>query len=208
MTKKIYITRHGQTDFNKIGVVQGSGIDADLNELGRRQAGAFYDRFKNFHFDKLYISQLKRTAQSMSQFIEAGLPYEQLEGLNEISWGSREGKTINEEGNTYYANMINEWKSGNTAFAIDGGESPDMVAKRMRKALETIMEREDEKDVLICMHGRALRIMLTMLLNYPLSAMDMFEHHNLCLYELEHTGSMFKLNRYNDISHLTALNAR
>ncbi|EJF08716.1 histidine phosphatase family protein, partial [Pontibacter sp. BAB1700] len=34
--KKIYLIRHGQTDFNLQGIVQGSGVDASLNELGRR----------------------------------------------------------------------------------------------------------------------------------------------------------------------------
>ncbi|MCY7358013.1 MAG: histidine phosphatase family protein, partial [Rudanella sp.] len=32
--KRIYIIRHGETDYNRRGVVQGSGVDADLNEMG------------------------------------------------------------------------------------------------------------------------------------------------------------------------------
>ena len=55
MTKKIYITRHGQTDFNKKGIVQGSGVDSDLNETGRLQAEAFFKKFKDHPFDKLYV---------------------------------------------------------------------------------------------------------------------------------------------------------
>jgi broad specificity phosphatase PhoE len=49
------------------------------------------------------------------------------------------------------------------------------------------------------MHGRAIRILLCQLLNYPLKSMDMFEHENLCLYLLEQTGSHFtvrKVQRY------------
>jgi probable phosphoglycerate mutase len=42
-------------------------------------------------------------------------------------------------------------------------------------------------------------------LNYPLKSMDMFEHENLCLYVLNYTGSMFQVERYNDVSHLTLL---
>ncbi len=52
------------------------------------------------------------------------------------------------------------------------------------------------------MHGRALRILLCQLLNYPLKGMDLFEHTNLGLYLLEFTGSMFSVNKYNDVSHL------
>ena len=39
MEKWIYIIRHGETDYNKAGMVQGSGIDSDLNDLGRKLLG-------------------------------------------------------------------------------------------------------------------------------------------------------------------------
>ena len=107
MIKKIFITRHGQTEYNKRGIVQGSGVDSDLNETGRAQARAFYEAFKVYPFDKLYVSALKRTQQSMKGFIDSGLPFEVLPELNEISWGVREGVPVDEEGSRYYQNMIN-----------------------------------------------------------------------------------------------------
>lgn len=42
LVKDIYLIRHGETEYNRKGVVQGSGIDADLNELGQKQAAAFF----------------------------------------------------------------------------------------------------------------------------------------------------------------------
>ena len=205
MTKKIYITRHGQTEYNKMGVVQGSGIDADLNAKGKAQAEAFYQSYKDHPFDKLYISALKRTAQSMDGFIKSGMPYAVIPELNEISWGIREGVPIDEEGEAYYQNMIKNWQAGKTDTGIEGGESPDEVAVRLRAGMEKIMSQAQEQEVLICMHGRSMRVLLAVLLNYPLKAMDLFEHRNLCLYELEYTGTMFKINRYNDVSHLEGL---
>jgi probable phosphoglycerate mutase len=44
--KLIYIIRHGETDFNKLGIVQGSGIDSDLNPRGVQQAANFYAFYK------------------------------------------------------------------------------------------------------------------------------------------------------------------
>ena len=205
MIKKIFITRHGQTEYNKRGIVQGSGVDSDLNETGRAQASAFYEAFKVYPFDKLYVSALKRTQQSMKGFIDAGLPFEVLPELNEISWGVREGVPVDEEGSRYYQNMIKGWQNGETEMAIEGGESPIQVANRLRIGLEKIMSAKDEEQILICMHGRSLRILLTVLLNYPLRCMDLFEHNNLGLYELTFTGSMFKLVKYNDTSHLSDL---
>jgi broad specificity phosphatase PhoE len=79
------------------------------------------------------------------------------------------------------------------------------VVARMKPAVEHIMRKQDEQTILICMHGRAMRILLCHLLNYPLRSMDMFEHSNLCLYILYYTGSMFRVETYNDTRHLLSL---
>ena len=196
--KKIYIIRHGQTDFNLRGIVQGSGVDSSLNDTGRAQADAFFETYKQVSFDKIYTSRLIRTRESVQRFINKGIPYEMLEGLNEISWGSREGQEISPEEDAYYHWMIEEWQKGNTFQRIDGGESPDDVVKRQQVALQHIMKNESERTVLICMHGRAMRILLCQLLNYPLRSMDTFEHQNLCLYQLDYTGSMFAVKKHNN----------
>lgn len=205
MIKKIYLTRHGQTEYNRKGVVQGSGIDADLNDTGRAQAEAFYQAFKDHPFDKLYVSGLKRTHQSMQKFIESGLTHEVLPDLNEISWGVHEGVPVDDEGQKYYLNMISRWQQGEVDIAIEGGESPIQVAERMQNALDYILSQPDESEVLICMHGRAMRVMLAVMLNYPLKSMDNFEHTNLCLYQLAYTGTSFQLEKYNDTTHLQGL---
>lgn len=204
-TKKIYIVRHGQTDFNLRGIVQGSGVDSELNEYGRIQAKLFFETYKDVAFDKIYTSTLKRTQQTVAHFIERGIPFERLEGLNEISWGKKEGQAITPEEDEYYHFMLNQWQLGDTSHRIEGGESPDEVIKRMVPAVNYIMDKEGERTILVCMHGRAMRILLCHLLNYPLKSMDMFEHENLCLYILNFTGSMFNIELYNDTYHLKSL---
>jgi broad specificity phosphatase PhoE len=204
-TKKIYLIRHGQTDFNLRGIVQGSGVDSSLNALGMAQAKAFYQAFKHVPFDKVYTSNLKRTKESVAGFIESGIPTENLSGLNEISWGNKEGQPITPEEDAYYHWMLNQWQLGNTSERIEGGESPEDVAKRQEQALAHIMSHQAEHNVLVCMHGRAIRILLCRLLNYPLKSMDMFEHENLCLYLVEQTGTHFTVRKYNDTAHLKNL---
>ena len=203
-SKKIYIIRHGQTDFNLQGIVQGSGVDSSLNEMGRAQAHAFFEKYKSVPFDKIYTSALRRTSETVSEFIGLGIPYESLSGLNEISWGSNEGQKITPEEDAYYHWMMEQWENGNTSLRIQGGESPEEVAARQRPAIEKIIHSPQET-ILICMHGRAIRILLCQLLHYPLKSMDLFEHANLCLYLLEQTGSMFRVKRYNDTSHLEGI---
>jgi len=202
-SKKIYIIRHGQTDFNLQGIVQGSGVDSSLNETGRAQAQAFFEMYGEVSFDKVYTSSLKRTAQTVARFIEKGISHEELSGLNEISWGTNEGQKITPEEDAYYHWMLQQWQSGNTALRIQGGESPDEVASRQQPVINKILANNVDKTVLICMHGRALRILMCQLLKYPLKSMDMFEHSNLCLYLLELTGSHFSVMKYNDTAHLS-----
>src|ERR1044072_8256544 len=102
MNKELYIIRHGETDYNKLGIVQGRGVNSDLNELGRQQGEAFYQYYKHVTFDRVYTSALKRTHQTVNRFIEEGIPWEQLPGLDELSFGIWEGKASKEDfGNAF-----------------------------------------------------------------------------------------------------------
>jgi len=206
--KKIYIIRHGQTDFNLKGIVQGSGVDSSLNDTGRAQGAAFFDSYQSTPFDKVYTSKLKRTVESVQGFIDKKIPHESVAGLNEISWGTKEGQRITPQEDAYYHWMLQQWQLGNTSQRIEGGESPEDVVLRQRQAIDYIMSHESEQNILICMHGRAMRILLCELLNYPLKSMDMFEHQNLCLYQLDYTGSMFAIKKHNDTTHLRKLDAK
>jgi len=105
----------------------------------------------------------------------------------------------------YYREVTRRWQKGETDLAIAGGESPLDVFNRQKVGLQKIQSNTEEKRILICMHGRAIRIFLCLLLNYDLSQMDSFEHRNLGLYELTFTGSMYSIDRYNDGSHLDQL---
>lgn len=199
--KKIVLLRHGQTDFNLKGIVQGSGVDSSLNENGVRQGKAFYQTYQEYGFDKLYTSALKRTHQTVQGFIDAKLDWTVLPDLNEISWGKHEGQPITPEEDKYYQWMLRQWQLGDTSHKIDGGESPDEVAVRLARGLDVIKNSPHEK-ILVCMHGRAIRVMLCVMLNYPLKSMDLFEHKNACVYELQFTGTMFHVLKHNDVSHL------
>jgi broad specificity phosphatase PhoE len=203
-SKKIYIIRHGQTDFNLTGIVQGSGVDTSLNDQGRSQANAFFEMYKHVKFDKVYTSALKRTKETVQPFLSLGIKNEAFAGLNEISWGANEGRRITPEEDRYYHWMLEQWQHGNTSQRIDGGESPEDVALRQKPVLKYILSQQQEETILICMHGRAIRILLCNLLNYPLKSMDMFEHQNLCLYLLNCSGTMMTIEKHNDVQHLLA----
>ena len=202
--QKIYLVRHGQTDYNLQGIVQGSGIDASLNERGRRQAQAFYNAYNAVPFQRIYTSKLKRSQESVVSFVKKGIPHEEFAALNEISWGNREGQRITPEEDAYYHEMLKAWQDGKTNLPIEGGESPDEVAARQLPFIELIKSKPEET-ILICMHGRAMRILLCQLLHYPLRSMDMFEHENLGLYLINYTGNLFTVDLYNNTDHLKSM---
>ncbi len=199
------MVRHGQTDFNLKGVVQGSGIDAPINSTGQAQAAAFFEAYHSVPFDQIYHTALIRTKQSIQAFIDLGIPTRALSELNEISWGDYEGTPMTPEEGEYYRHMLHQWQQGNLDYAIAGGESPNTVAIRMRRGIEIIVNGPGET-ILVCMHGRAMRIFLSLLLNYDLRYMDQFEHDNLCLYLLEGLPDQtFMIKKFNDQDHLKDL---
>jgi probable phosphoglycerate mutase len=202
--KTIFLIRHGETDFNRRGIVQGSGVDSELNELGHAQADAFYEAYQHIPFDKVYTSALQRTTQSVSKFIAKNIPHEAHASLNEISWGIREGIVPERGDGDYYKFLTESWQNGQTDMTADGGESPEDVQKRQAPIIDLILSRPDEKLILVAMHGRAIRILLTTLLNRPLVEMDTFPHTNLGLYELEYNYDthQFTAIRTNDVAHL------
>lgn len=201
--KEIYLIRHGETDYNLAGRVQGSGIDAPLNATGIAQANAFFASYMHNHFDRIYVSELMRARQSVDAFIKKGIPVEVHSGLNEINWGRYEGQQISRTAAEYFDTLFARWRHGETDIAIDGGESPIDVAIRQEQVIDLIFSRPEEKNILVCMHGRAMRILLCQLMDLPLKLMETFQHQNLSLYHLrfDADGSV-KCERENCLAHL------
>lgn len=206
MTKKtIYIIRHGETDLNKAGIVQGRGMDTNLNKTGKMQGEAFYRAYKDVPFDKIYTSTLKRTHQTVQKFIESGIPWQQLAGLDEMAWGDYEGKAVSEETRGLFKKIMQSWKKGDLDARFANGESPNEVQFRQREALESIMSHPDESTILICMHGRAMRLLLCLLSNLPLTEMDGYPHRNTTLYKVNFDGEKFHIIDFNNTDHLKYL---
>ncbi|GAA4437513.1 histidine phosphatase family protein [Ravibacter arvi] len=205
--KTIFLIRHGETDYNRRSVVQGSGIDAELNEMGKAQADAFYDAYGHVPFDKIYTSALVRTQQSVARFIQSGIPHQPMAGLNEISWGIYEGTAHTFGEDNAYKSILHDWKEGRVNQALEGGESPIQVQSRQLPVIEHILSKSHERNILIATHGRAMRILLATLLDESLDQMDKYPHNNLCLYKLEYypDRNQFEVLLTNDITHLLTL---
>lgn len=205
-TKTMYIIRHGETNYNRMGIVQGSGVDTEINDLGQQQADAFYQAYKHIPFAQIFVSSLKRTHQTVAPFAPHNIPTQIIPELNEINWGILEGQQPSEHSRQEFYAMLQRWRNGELNQAINGGETPMAMIKRQKIGLKKI-ENGPENPILICMHGRALRGFLCLLTNTPLKQMDDFEHNNVCLYVLEKTltDTHYNVVIKNSLEHLTHL---
>lgn len=205
MSRELFIIRHGETDLNLQGIVQGRGVDPSLNDTGKNQADLFYEHYKMASFDAVYTSSLRRTHESVNRFISDGIPWQQFSELDEISWGVFEGKRASADFKILYRALLESWQKGDVDAKAPAGESPREVQERQLRFLKFYLEQPHKK-TLLCMHGRAMRIFLPTLLQQSLLTMDHFPHHNLTLYKLVLADHRFGIELFNNMDHLHSLN--
>lgn len=201
MQKEIYIIRHGETDYNRQGIVQGQGVDTSLNALGRRQARAFYEQYREIVFEAVLTSRLRRTHETVQPFLEQGLPWEQFADINEIAWGKHEGRKSTPEMMEQYREVTEAWKNGDFHVSLEGAESAARLAARITRFIEHLRGRP-ETTLLVCSHGRAMRCLMCLLQEQPLQHMDNYQHSNTGLYQVQYQGDVFRFVLENDLSHL------
>lgn len=201
--RELYIIRHGQTNHNAQGIVQGKGVNLPLNDLGRTQAQQFFDAYKNVAFDGLYASSLLRAQQSIELFKSPNLPYQICSDLDEISWGKMEGQTNTSENDSNFQQMLKDWSNGKIHQKFLDGESPFELQQRQKRFIDKLLNSSYKK-VLIATHGRFIRAFMCTLTGTDLQHMESFNHQNLCLYKVNYLAdNTFKIELHCDTSHLT-----
>ncbi|MCW3124735.1 MAG: phosphoglycerate mutase [Bacteroidetes bacterium] len=203
--KELYFIRHGQTDHNLKGIDQGKGVNLPLNELGRRQARAFFDAYKDVPFDHIYTSTLLRAQETIYPFRDLGRTFEPMAELDEISWGEMEGTAMVMENSDTFKHLTDQWKAGNDDAKPIGGESPRELQDRQKRFIRQLLATP-HKNILISMHGRAIRSMMCTLTETPLKDMEEFPHVNLSLYKVNLLShGTFEIEKFNDTAHLIDL---
>lgn len=197
----VYFIRHGETDLNRQNIVQGSGMDTDLNDLGRAQAKAFFNAYQNVDFELIVTSKLRRTHQTVQHFLDQDIPWHQTEDINEISWGTHEGTSPNPERHQAFLKLLSEWKTGNLDAALPEGESARQLGERVVRFIDWLRQRP-EKTVLVATHGRTLRAMMTHLKGVSLCDMEGVPHVNTGCYVVNLDAEKAVFDRENDVTHL------
>ncbi len=209
-TTTLYLVRHGETDCNRHGIVQGRGVDSRLNDRGRRQAQCLARRLASVPFDAIYASTLRRareTAQAVAAHHE-GVPLHVHADLCEMAWGVYEGVPAEDVREALDAARA-AWRDGRFDRCVEGGESIRDVQRRALRAVRRIVAEHAGQTVLVVAHGRWLRVLLASILDeeYGLERMHAIRHANTCVNLVVHRTGCFDAQRLNCIAHLDALDS-
>jgi len=148
----ILLARHGQTEWNAEGRLQGnSDGDANtLNEVGIEQAEANAEALEGIAVSHIYSSELRRaseTAEILSESFSDDTPITELEDLNERSRGVYEGEIaeeVEEEFRPRFESLEDD---------MDGGESLESIADRVGEATREIVDEHSGENVLVVGHS-------------------------------------------------------
>jgi len=199
--KKVIIARHGQTELNRVGIIQGSGVDPSLNEEGRLQALALH-RVLQGTIDLVGSSGMLRANETAKPFIDEGIRSFEDGGFREISWGEYEGRVARGEMRKVYQSLIQNWESGNFDARIPGGESAYELSMRLQQSWKELIQKQFET-ALIIMHGRALRCLACWLDGNSISQMNQYTHSNCGYYVVEiHDENNWAVTAQNVTEHL------
>ena len=160
---KLYLIRHGETDWNKIKKLQGA-TDIPLNENGEAVARATCEGMKEIPLDMIFTSPLKR-AYRTAELVrgERKIPLITDERIREIGFGDYEGVILKAEGgNIPDPDFVFFFTKPDQYKTPPKGESIPELLKRTGEFLEELKHREDlqDKTILISTHGAAVRAMI------------------------------------------------
>ncbi len=200
----VYVVRHGETEWNAEGRIQGH-TDVSLSEQGRSQAQVLGRRLAEVSFDVAYCSDLARASET-ARIILGGrtVPLRPTPQLREYQKGVFEGLTVHEYSkrypDMYQASLVNDLD-----FAPTGGETIRQTSARTAEFVAELRGNHLEDTVLIVGHGGSLRSVVVALMGLPLEANWKFVMGNcaISVFELYPDNGVMRL--YNDTSHLDGL---
>lgn len=198
---KIIIVRHGQTDANINGIIQGHG-ESNLTLLGKQQAQniAFY--LKDEKIDFAYSSDLIRSKETAEEILHfhPSVPLICTQELREVSAGKHEGLPINRDPKikeNYHDHFHN--------YKPQEGESFAEAQVRILKFYNLLLQKHKGKTVLIVSHGGVLGALILALLKRPINWEEYDKHRpqNAAISILEvDDNKEHKIHKLNFIGHL------
>ncbi len=157
---RIYITRHGETEWNTQKRMQGWN-DSPLTDKGIEDAIALGNSLKNVNLRCIYSSPSGR-AMKTSELIRGKRDIEIIseENLREIHLGEWEGKTAHELGETEKENHKAFWEAPHL-YVPNRGESFFEVRKRISDILNKIINGNEDSEIMIVTHAVIVKTIMS-----------------------------------------------
>jgi broad specificity phosphatase PhoE len=198
MTLKIYLIRHGETDFNKQNKEWGQE-DISLNDCGIVQSDKLAKLLKNIELNKLFSSDLKRAMQTSQKISEVcNIKITADKRLNEYDPG--EVDPSSERWIEKYKEML---ESGMSKYEIRpfGGENIWDLIKRTKSFLEDL---EKEKGTMaVIAHSGVNAALINLSQGREKSDFISIKQDNACINILEFSDREWKIKAINDSDHIT-----
>jgi len=164
---RLVMWRHGETDYNATGRMQGH-LDSLLTDVGRNQARFAVPALARFSPDIVVTSDLRRAMDTATTFTDqAGVPLRVDKRLRETNLGLWQGMTS--------AEVDDQWPGSRQIWQTDptwtppGGESRLEVAARAAEVVADLDESTEDTAVL-CAHGGLITALTGHLLELPITA--------------------------------------
>lgn len=161
----IYFVRHGETEWNKEGRLQG-WLNSELTENGKKQAAILREQLQ-VSFDKIYSSPSKRavdTAMIITNDEKSIILDNRLKEIHLGSWQGRLISDIEKEDADRYAVYCHSPEQ----YIPDNGESIEQLKMRMGDFLQDCLQEQAE-NVLVVTHGVSIRALLLAVYNWPIN---------------------------------------
>jgi broad specificity phosphatase PhoE len=200
---RIILTRHGQTEWNRIERFRGHA-DIALNETGLLQA-ELTSRYIQAQWkpNAIYTSPMSRAVKTGEAI---GAPYnlkaEPLQNLIDIDYGDWQGLTPEEVGQVWGETLANWYRTPHLVH-IPNGESLQDVLARTTYALRNILEKHPFEEVVIVGHDSVNRILLLFMLGLPLSRYWHIAQGTCAINLIEFINNDFTVITMNEVCHLT-----
>lgn len=166
---KVYLIRHGETEWNAKGKYLGL-TDIPLNNNGERQAKALSSFLSKERIDAVYSSALTRTIQTARIIAEPHeLEVSKISELNEVDFGEWDGLTYFEI-KERYSNLADDWLNKTSEVQITGGETWSHFKKRVVSGLRKILNENENKNILIVSHGGPIKAIISEVLGLSLTS--------------------------------------
>ena len=176
---RIFLIRHGETNWNKEGRFQGQ-IDIPLNENGKDQARKTFEYLKNISFNKAFSSSMNRPYETAQIILQNNkdLKIEKIDSLVEISHGLWEGK-LESEIREKWPLLLKNWHNKPEEVIMPDGESIKDVSERSIKAFDKICLSQKDNDLsLLVAHDAVNKTLICNILGINYSNIWMIKQGN------------------------------